>query len=190
MEALFLEARLALMLLTLQRGLEEGAGPELEAAGLLWVVRQAAGRLRSMGYTDAEILGAHSAERLRVSRSLRVTLPGRGGQELHLAPLQRTVFIFFLKHPEGVTFKELSSYRNELEQLYGIISPRTSKEGVRATIGRLIDPVDGSVNVVRTRLQRALEACFGAAEAAQYSISGRSGEPKGIPLDRTLVEWD
>ena len=41
--------------------------------------------------------------------------------EITMEPLIKAVFLLFLKHPEGIMFKELPEYRRELAEIYGRI---------------------------------------------------------------------
>lgn len=49
-----------------------------------------------------------------------------GGIELPLQPLLKTIFIFFLRHPEGICLKDRANYADEISAIYTVISPETS----------------------------------------------------------------
>lgn len=129
-------------------------------------------------------------DRLRISRSYRISLPDRGGKELLLPPLLKTVFILFLKHPEGIEFKQLSSYSAELEQIYTTISHRSDVEAMKNTIRALVEPFGSSIHISRSRLAKCLEKRLGKEGARAYGIIGPNGQKKVIDIDRTMLEWE
>ena len=87
---------------------------EMDAAALLEAMELLQDRLRR--------LQPAFAERIRVTRDFRILLPDRFDTEIRLRPLVKTVFLLFLRHPEGIRFRDLHDYRDELTGLYARIS--------------------------------------------------------------------
>ena len=62
-------------------------------------------KLKDNGFTEKEIASLLHTEqpllRLTVSRNYRIYL-GEEYKEVHLEPLVKSVYILFLKHPEGI----------------------------------------------------------------------------------------
>ena len=77
--------------------------------------------LREYGMNEAEIISklfqSPSLPQLFISRNYRIFL-GEEHKEVHLEPLVKAVFLLFLKHPEGINFKDLPDYREELTKYY------------------------------------------------------------------------
>lgn len=150
-------------------------------------------RLRKMGvpeYVIDMILESEEAlSTLRVTRTGRIVLP-EYKIEIKMPPLDKALYFLYLRHPEGIRFKELSDYRDELMDLYSSITGRDDMEDIAASIDSLIDPLSNSVNEKCSRIKRAFTKAFSPELAKNYYIDGKSGEPKSIALDRDLVSWE
>lgn len=167
-----------------------------EAEELLEVVRQASIRLRKLGVPEKKIREYCSTkengtpEHIHITEWYRILLPDRGNVEVKMRPLAKTLFILFLRHPEGITFKSLCDYKKEIYDIYNRVSGRTDQEAMSRSLERLMDPCDNAVNINRSRVSSALSEYFEGSRLAQYLIAGNAGAPKAIPLDRSYVTWD
>ena len=52
-------------------------------------------------------------------------------QEVELQPVHKAVYLLFLAHPEGIEFKKLSEYREELIGYYMATAKMMDKEKIR-----------------------------------------------------------
>lgn len=128
--------------------------------------------------------------RLEVSGfTRRLFFTDLGNLEVKLNPKEKTIFLFFLNHPEGVLLSHLMDYRQELEQLYSIFTLSVDADRVTEAIDLLVNPAEGNLQQVLSRLKRKLESSLGAELAKHYLISGPHGEPKRIALDREFVSY-
>jgi len=159
---------------------------EMDAAALL----EAMGLLRKRLAEIAVLEGTDDGERIRVTKDYRILLPDRFDTEIRLRPLVKTVFLLFLRHPEGIRFGDLSAYRNELMDLYLGITRRPSGPETEASIDRLIDPRDNSIHEKAANLAAALSKYFPPERMHAYTLTGKAGAPKRIRLDRSRVEWE
>ena len=159
---------------------------EMDAAALLEAMGLIRKRLASMETLE----GVDTGERIRIGRDYRITLPDRFGTEIRMRPLVKTVFLLFLRHPEGIRFTDLHDYRNELMDIYMGISGRNDREALQQSIDRLTDPRDNSIHEKAANLAAALERYFRPEQLHTYTLSGKAGAPKRIRLDRSLVEWE
>ena len=159
---------------------------EMDAAALL----EALGILRKR-LAEIEVLeGMDPGERIRVTKDYRILLPDRFDAEIHMRPLVKTVFLLFLRHPEGIRFGDLPDYREELLDLYLGMTRREGGPAVEASIDRLIDPRDNSIHEKASNLAAALSKYFPPEKLPAYALTGKAGAPKRIRLDRSLVEWE
>jgi hypothetical protein len=56
---------------------------------------------------------------MRISQNgAKIEFPDLPGTELNLAPRERALYLFFLKHPEGVVLVNLRDYEAEILELY------------------------------------------------------------------------
>ena len=54
--------------------------------------------------------------------------------EISMTALPKAVFLLFLAHPEGIIFKDLSDYREELASIYNKLTNQTDDDSVRQSI--------------------------------------------------------
>ncbi len=128
--------------------------------------------------------------RLRITKQFKIFLPDFDKEEIKMGPLPKTVFLFFLRHPEGVMFSHLQDYRDELLNIYSHICTNDNPQKMEDSIDRLIDPFDNSICEKCAAVKKAFILNIADHIASNYYISGAQGEKKCIPLDRTLVEWE
>lgn len=128
--------------------------------------------------------------RLRITKKYKIHLVDYDNVEIKLSPLPKTVFLFFLRHPEGVMFSHLQDYRQELLDIYGCICTNDDPEKMNESINRLVDPYDNSISEKCAAVKKAFLLKITDNIASNYYISGNQGEKKGISLDRSLVDWE
>ena len=63
--------------------------------------------------------------RLLITKDYRLLLLDNGQQEVILQPVHKAVYLLFLNHPEGIEFKRLRDYRDELMHYYRLVAPRS-----------------------------------------------------------------
>jgi len=112
------------------------------------------------------------------------------GRTIALTPLQKTVYLFFLKRPEGIMFKDLASHRAALEELYLGLSDRTDGETLQKSVAALADPFSNSMSEKCSRIKEAFLREFTDDIASHYYIKGSRLEKKMITLDRSLVVFE
>jgi len=107
--------------------------------------------------------------------------------EIEMTPLQKTLYIFFLKNKDGVKLKELSSFRKELIDIYCTVGNRLDMDQVKKSIYDLTDARSNSVNEKCSKIKEAFLSKIDDSIANQYYITGYRSENKRITLDRSLV---
>lgn len=184
--------------------------PEEVAAELTQLVRilRAAGRndllLRSIGAPVLEELRLEVAKtklsRLRITKDYRLFLVDYDNLEIELTPVHKAVYLLFLNHPEGIEFKQLSNYRDELLRYYMATSKIMDKDKIAEGVAHLIDPMDNGINEKCSRIKKVFLSKMDAYVASYYYISGHTQRHiegssrtwyerlKIITLPRELVE--
>jgi hypothetical protein len=120
--------------------------------------------------------------------SHKIFLLDIGNLELPLNPKQRTLFLFFLNHPEGVELKCLSDYREEITALYRRFTKYSNPRQIQEAIDLLLDTtVDNNINETITRLNNSIRNTVSEHLAHYYCITGPRGGKKAIKLDREYV---
>ena len=112
-----------------------------------------------------------------------------GYQEVKMSPLDKAVYILFLKHPEGINFSYLPDYRGELMEIYKKLMNYRTTDAMLRSVEDVTDPTKNSINEKCARIRRAFVEAFGSYNAEPYCISGPRGEAKRIELDRKYVDW-
>lgn len=184
--------------------------PEEIAAGISLSVRElvAAGRkdllLRAIGAPLLEELRIEAARarlsRLLITKEYRFFLLDMGNREIELQPVHKAVYLLFLAHPEGIVFKRLSEYREELTRYYMATAKLMEREKIIESVNHLVDPLDNAINEKCSRIKKAFMEIMDDYMASYYIISGHTQKHvvgssriwyerlKVIRLPRELVE--
>ncbi|MBR1889669.1 MAG: hypothetical protein IJ816_03470 [Alloprevotella sp.] len=133
---------------------------------------------------------------LVIDADYRIWLPDYQNMEIKMAPLAKSVFLLFLRHPEGILFKELADYQQELAQIYACIkekkpllySPHLHLR-IDEHIEALTDPFDNSINEKCARIKEAFIQNIANDMARHYYVDGKRGEPKRIILSPDKIVW-
>ncbi len=128
--------------------------------------------------------------RLVITKDYRIILPDYDNMEIKMAALPKAVFLLFLKHPEGIRFKELPKHFDELMQIYLSLNPMGSRQKQESSISSVTDPLGNSINEKCARVREAFVSRFNDRLAQNYYITGEKGEPKRITLDKQLIVWE
>jgi hypothetical protein len=126
--------------------------------------------------------------RLVVDKEFRIFLPDYNNMEITMSPLPKAVYLLFLKHPEGILFKQLSDYYTELLDIYKQVGNRVVESAIEKSIRDITDPTKNSINEKCARIREAFVSKFDTLYAQHYYITGQRGEPKRIDLPRDLVD--
>ena len=106
-----------------------------------------------------------------------------------MLPIDKVVYIFFLRHPEGVALKALSDHKEELLGLYARVLGKTElTDKQHASIARLCDSLDNSINEKLSRIRKSFCAEVHQGVADNYIVQGERGGSRAITLDEELIE--
>lgn len=172
---------------------------------LLEEVKEKVDKLRLMGVSEAilnEFLDPKPVlSKIVISHDFRIYLPDFKNKEIHMEPLNKAVFILFLRHPEGIVFKDLPDYRRELGFIYQAIrkknndiDERMAKKNemptINVSIAMLTDPFNNSINEKCTRIKEAFLEQMHESVAEKYYVTGQRSEIKKINLPTDLITWE
>lgn len=125
---------------------------------------------------------------LKIYKSGRIFLSDFG-KEVKMDLRAQAFYFLFLRHPEGIRFKDMADYREELTDIYWRMADR-DRADVEKTIDILIDPLGNEMNVCASRIKAAFRNQVGDHVAKFYILEGPAGGKKKVPLDRDLVIWE
>lgn len=132
--------------------------------------------------------------RLVITPQAKIMLPDYNDIEISLTPKEKAVFFLYLKHPEGICFKNLPDYREELSMYYRRVTRSGSPEAICAAIDNLVLSISGDADVQRSRIRNAINKAFKDRFCEQYSryytIEGSKGQPLKIQIPRDKVIWE
>lgn len=129
--------------------------------------------------------------RLRITSRYEIILDDFDHIEVKMGTLAKAVFLLYLKHPEGIRYKNLIDHQLELEQIYTSISDRSNLEAMQKSISDLTDPItSNSINEKVSKVKKAFLDAMDDRVARFYYIDGKPGEAKKIALQRSLVIWE
>ena len=185
--------------------------PEEIAEELAKLVRslRSAGRtdllLRAVSVPVLEELRIEAARsklsRLQITSDYRFILLDYGHREIELQPIHKAVYLLFLAYPEGIEFKRLSEYRNELLKYYMATAKSLDKQKIEDGVDHLINPLDNAINEKCSRIKRVFLGMMDEYTASYYMISSHvqrhiAGSShvwyerlKVITLPRELIIW-
>ena len=168
---------------------------------------QQAGRkdllLHAIGVPLLEELRIEAAKgrlsRLVITEDFRVILADYH-KEVELQPVHKAVYLLFLAHPEGIEFKRLADYREELTRYYMATAKLMDKEKIIEGVDHLVNPLDNAINEKCSRIKKVFLDLMDEYTASYYIISSHTQKHiagssriwyerlKVITLPRELVE--
>ena len=151
-------------------------------------VRQLAGQLQMAGRKDLllKAIGAPLLEELRIeaaraklsrlliTRDYRFVLLDYEHKEVELQPVHKAVYLLFLAHPEGIEFKRLGEYREELTRYYMATAKLMDKEKIMEGVEHLVNPLDNAINEKCSRIKKVFLDMMDEYAASYYIISGHT----------------
>ena len=181
----------------MDRQFKEQLSKELEqfyCSILLSDMRECVKKLRTYGIKNSEIeVVLYEKVRLPhliIKHNYKIMIAGKRKMEITMEPLVKAVYFLFLKHPEGIVFKHLPDYREELTEIYKQLRPLGMSQRAKQSIEDVTNPLKNSINEKCARIRSAFEQKFDEHLAKNYFITGERGMAKGIALPRDLVTWE
>ena len=108
---------------------------------------------------------------LVITKDFRFILPNYGNKEVMLSPIHKSLYMLFLNHPEGIEFKNLIDYREELLAIYNEVGNRVGPDKMVETVNRLANPLDNAINEKCSRIKAAFSDLMDEYQADDYIIN-------------------
>lgn len=116
-------------------------------------------RLRDLSISEVIIKQLFEREqkliRLVVTEDYQIIMPDYNNMEIKMEPLPKAVCLLFLNHPEGIRFKDLPCYREELARIYLNVTNRNDIYSAYQSILNVTDPTRNSINEKFSRIKEA-----------------------------------
>lgn len=150
-------------------------------------------RLLQKGYSVDTLLALfipmQELSTIRITKDYRIYLP-LYLKDIELPPIQKAIYLLFLKHPEGIYFKELSDYEAELYQIYRKLAVRGVNTKHIGIINDVVNPLSNSINEKCSLIKKRILAILDNSLAKHYYISGGKGELKRIAINPEMIIWE
>jgi len=119
----------------------------------------------------------------------KMYLTDLGDLQVNLNPKERSVYLVYLNHPEGISRADLIDFRSELRQYYAFFSNKWDNNQIDEAIDLLTDALEQNFMQVLSRIRKKFRDTVGGEQSKTYSIESYDGKYK-ILLDRELVSFD
>ena len=159
-------------------------------------MQNCAHKLLEIGMNRDEIIenlfNSKPMQHMKVLKNGDILLQGTefGEAKINLPPLDKAIYLLFLRHPEGINFSYLPDYREELMDIYKKLMKYRTTVSMLKSVEDVTDPTKNSINEKCARIRRAFVDALGNYLALSYYITGNRGEAKKIVLDRSYVWWE
>lgn len=166
----------------------------IETAKVLRELRMTVQRLRLEGVS---LMAIHEfidkqepLSRMIITPDYRIFLPDYNDMEIEMGALPKAIYFLYLRYPEGIIYKHMQDYYNELLNIYKQLRPNTDEARLNLTITKVVNPLGNALNENIARIRKAFVEKFDEHLANNYIITGERGSQYSIPLDRDLIIWE
>ena len=95
-------------------------------------------------------------------------------KEVELQPVHKAVYLLFLAHPEGIEFKRLTDYREELTKYYTATAKGLDSDKIMEGVDHLVNPLDNAINEKCSRIKKTILSMMDEYTASYYIISSHT----------------
>lgn len=107
---------------------------------------------------------------------------------LDIGPIHKTLYLFFLQHPEGVARVNLDKHIDFFIALYKMIRTNADNESASNRMKNLVDYGSNKFNESVSIINKTLKDLLGEELAEHYKISGIANQPYRIKLPKDLID--
>jgi hypothetical protein len=126
--------------------------------------------------------------RIVVDGNKNIYLPDFENIRIILNPLEKTLYMLYLFHPEGIEISSICNFKDEMYNIYSHISNRGDIQEMKSKIDRMADVTSNSASEKISKIKEKFVTAIGSELAQNYYIKGANAEAKKISIDRNLVE--
>lgn len=108
-------------------------------------------------------------------------------KKVYLNPVERSLYILFLKHDQGISAKDIWQYYDELCEIYSHQTVYDEKDRIEAVVDALCDDNKATFHTNISRIKRKISDTVGKIEAEKYAIVRDKTGVYRIAVSRNLV---
>lgn len=128
--------------------------------------------------------------RILVDQEMNIIFPEYNNICLELPPIEKALYLFFLKQPKPILLKHLINYKDEIFDIYIQNAYYDDLNKLKEHIERLLDTRDNSINEKLSKIKNNVLKCINPLVAHHYYITGKRGEGKSISLPKNMIIWE
>jgi len=110
--------------------------------------------------------------------------------KINLTPLERSVYLLFLNHLEGIRMSNISKFKEELSEIVIQLSKYDQLPTIQAGIDSLCQPESNSLSEKLARIRYKFNKVLGEDMANHYAINGPNGGSKKIGLLKENISFE
>lgn len=136
------------------------------------------------------VMSPNGLSRLTVNAETRVFLPDYDEAEVRMTAMERSLYILFLLHPEGIRLSDVCDHMNELVSIYGIVKPGAKEGNIKRYVENVCFVGSDALRQNLSRIKKAFKELIPNEHVAcNYYINGeRNGVYKiELPRDKVLI---
>ena len=145
-----------------------------EVIDLLYEMERIARALKMKGVKpevfDDMIQSLEKPGKLKVSERGEITLPDFGNVRIKLNPVEKTLYLFMLQHPEGVLPDALVGFRKDILKIYRHHTIFDDNEAIEITVDSLLAEDKNVLYSNVSRIKDKFSKKLGSKIAANYVI--------------------
>ena len=145
-----------------------------DAASIVAQIKTLLRQLKRKGATDKEIDSLLADEekpgRVYVDSTGLLVLPDAKDIKIRLTPMERTLYILFLRYPDGINADELWRYWDELCDIYGSQTVYDDLDLIEDAVEGICDEEKVTWYTNVSRIKRKITDKLGRRAAEQYII--------------------
>jgi hypothetical protein len=122
-----------------------------------------------------------------IESNYRIFLPEYDNIEIVMSPLPKTLYLFFLKQPNGIMLHDLAEHKKELLAIYNKITNSSEPTEIIKRIDDMVDMTNNSINEKCSRIKEAFVSKIDDSLAKHYYVNGKRGAPKKVSLTSELI---
>lgn len=172
----------------------KGIARDEETARMLIEMERLARALKVKGVKsqvfDDMLTSLERPSHLRMDRYGHITLPDFGNMQIRLNPIQKTLYAFFLNHPEGIVADELVGHWKELVHLYKNASVFGEWERAEDALEALCSEDKQTFYTNKSRINSIFKRSLGEKIGEHYCIQKDQDGVFKVTLSPDLVMCD
>jgi len=124
---------------------------------------------------------------LVIDTNYRIFLLDYGNIEIVMPPLPKTLYLFFLQHPNGIMLHDLVDHKKEILSIYNKITNSSEPTEIIKRIDDMVDMTNNSINEKCSRIKEAFVSKIDDSLAQHYYVNGKRGAPKKVSIPSNLI---